>query len=195
MNDKLLSIQAKIKVPKNQFNKFGKYYFRNLEDILEAVKPYLVEHKLTLLLDDEIVNVGNHNYIKATATLSDGKESISAYAYAREAEQQTGMQDAQLTGSTSSYARKYALNGLFAIDDTKDADSQDNTPKAAKKPVQAKQDPLAVAKNNLQKALKSFGHDNEVKMKVAIEKVLKKPTVDTVEEANEVMQALEDGLI
>ena len=67
MNDKLLSIQAKIKVPKNQFNKFGKYYFRNLEDILEAVKPYLVEHKLTLLLDDEIVNVGNHNYIKATA--------------------------------------------------------------------------------------------------------------------------------
>ena len=195
MNDKLLSIQAKIKVPKNQFNKFGKYYFRNLEDILEAVKPHLVEHKLTLLLDDEIVNVGNHNYIKATATLSDGKESISAYAYAREAEQQTGMQDAQLTGSTSSYARKYALNGLFAIDDTKDADSQDNTPKAAKKPVQAKQDPLAVAKNNLQKALKSFGHDNEVKMKVAIEKVLKKPTVDTVEEANEVMQALEDGLI
>lgn len=195
MNDKLLSIQAKIKVPKNQFNKFGKYYFRNLEDILEAVKPYLVEHKLTLLLDDEIVNVGNHNYIKATATLSDCKESISAYTYAREAEQQTGMQDAQLTGSTSSYARKYALNGLFAIDDTKDADSQDNTPKAAKKPVQAKQDPLAVAKNNLQKALKSFGHDNEVKMKVAIEKVLKKPTVDTVEEANEVMQALEDGLI
>ena len=195
MNDKLLSIQAMIKVPKNQFNKFGKYYFRNLEDILEAVKPHLVVHKLTLLLDDEIVNVGNHNYIKATATLSDGKESISAYAYAREAEQQTGMQDAQLTGSTSSYARKYALNGLFAIDDTKDADSQDNTPKAAKKPVQAKQDPLAVAKNNLQKALKSFGHDNEVKMKVAIEKVLKKPTVDTVEEANEVMQALEDGLI
>lgn len=195
MNDKLMKIQSELKAPKSQRNSFGNYNYRSCEDILEAVKPLLAEQGLTLIISDEVVNVGNHNYVKATATISDGSDIIEVSAYAREAETKKGQDDSQITGSTSSYARKYALNGLFAIDDTKDADSQDNTPKTAKKPTQAKQDPLAVAKNNLQKALKSFGHDNEVKMKVAIEKVLKKPTVDTVEEANEVMQALEDGLI
>lgn len=194
MNDKLQTIQSNLKAPKNQRNNFGNYNYRSCEDILEAVKPLLKEHNLTLVINDEVVNIGSHNYVKATATLSDGTDKIEATAYAREAETKKGMDDSQITGATSSYARKYALNGLFAIDDTKDADTQDNRPQAPKKP-QTKPDPLVKAKGDLMKALKSFGHDNDVKIKVAINTVLQKPTVDTVEEANEVIQALEDGLI
>jgi len=194
MNDKLQTIQSNLKAPKNQRNNFGNYNYRSCEDILEAVKPLLKEHNLTLVINDEVVNIGSHNYVKATATLSDSTDKIEATAYAREAETKKGMDDSQITGATSSYARKYALNGLFAIDDTKDADTQDNRPQAPKKP-QTKADPLAKAKGDLMKALKSFGHDNDVKIKVAIKTVLQKSTVDTVDEANEVIQALEEGLI
>ena len=127
LHEKLVDIQQTLKAPKGQYNAFSKFNYRSCEDILEAVKPLL--NGCSLLISDEVINVGNSNYVKATVTLSSGDEAISATAYAREAETQTGMQAAQITGSTSSYARKYALNGLFAIDDTKDADTQDNTSK------------------------------------------------------------------
>ena len=122
---KLNEIQQKLKAPKNQYNDFGKYKYRNQEDILEAVKPLLGES--TLIIEDEIVNIGERYYVKATATLRDGEESVTATACAREAEIKKGMDESQITGATSSYARKYALNGLFLIDDTKDADTSDNS--------------------------------------------------------------------
>lgn len=119
----LSAIQSELKAPKNQFNKFGGYNYRNCEDILEALKPILAKHKAINLLSDEIVSIGTRFYVKATATLKVGDEKISVSAFAREEESKKGMDSSQLTGSTSSYARKYALNGLYAIDDTKDADA------------------------------------------------------------------------
>ncbi len=137
-------IQRELKVPKGQFNAFAKYNYRNCEDILEAVKPLLGEGILTL--SDEVVEVGGRCYVKATATLTCGelmtvgKNYVSVTAFAREALDKKGMDEAQITGAASSYARKYALCGLFAIDDGEDADKQDNSkveaPKA--KPVPPK---------------------------------------------------------
>lgn len=122
---KLSKIQSTLKAPKNLFNKFGNYAYRSAEDILEAVKPLLAEHELVLTISDELLinHHGGENYIKATAIITDGTNSISNSALAREALEQKGMSSSQLSGSTSSYARKYALNGLFLIDDTKDADA------------------------------------------------------------------------
>ena len=127
--EKLGTIQTKLKAPKNQFNKFGNYYYRNAEDIQEAVKPLLAETKTVLTISDDIVMVGDRFYIRATAQISDieGKATIQSTAYAREPMERKGMDDAQVTGATSSYARKYALCGLFLLDDTKDADSMDNS--------------------------------------------------------------------
>lgn len=127
----LLKIQQSLKVPKNQLNKFGGYNYRSAEDILEAAKKVLKEHNAVIILTDEIVSEGGKNYVKATATITDGKETYSATAYAREEETKKGMDASQITGSCSSYARKYAMNGLFAIDDTKDSDAtntHDKTP-------------------------------------------------------------------
>lgn len=130
----LNTIQVKLKAPKGQYNNFGKYTYRNCEDILEAVKPLLEETKTTLTLSDEIQQIGNRYYVKAVATLTNSKgEKESVSAYAREDETKKGMDLSQLTGSTSSYARKYALNGLFAIDDTKDSDN-DEEPKQTTQP-------------------------------------------------------------
>ena len=125
-------IQQKLVAPKGQKNKFGNYMYRSAEDILNAVKPLLDDCLLTL--SDEIVEVGGRVYVKATATFteSEGKEIIIS-AYARESETKKGMDDSQITGSASSYARKYALNGLFLIDDTKDADTMDNRKAEPKK--------------------------------------------------------------
>jgi len=123
----LADIQSKLKAPKGQTNNFGKYKYRSCEDIVEAVKPLLSEHGAALILYDEIVGVGDRCYVKATARLFIGKDNISTTAYAREPESKKGMDGSQITGAASSYARKYALNGLFAIDDTKDADTQDNS--------------------------------------------------------------------
>ena len=122
---KLVKIQAELKAPKNQVNAFGKYKYRSAEDIIEAVKPILFKHQSALLISDEIVQVGDRIYVKATAMLVDetSEDRISVSGWAREEEVKKGMDAAQITGSASSYARKYALNGLFAIDDTKDADS------------------------------------------------------------------------
>jgi len=124
---KLNIIQVALKAPKGQHNNFGKYNYRSCEDIVEGVKPLLVGTGTILLLGDEIVEIGNRIYVKATAMLKDEEHEISVSAFARESLSQKGMNEAQITGSASSYARKYALNGLFAIDDTKDADTQDNS--------------------------------------------------------------------
>lgn len=123
INDVLQKIQTQLKAPKGQFNSFGKYAYRSCEDILEAVKPLLAENKATLTLSDDVMAVADRIYIKATATLSTGEESRSVTAYAREEDAKKGMDASQVTGAASSYARKYALNGLFAIDDTKDSDA------------------------------------------------------------------------
>lgn len=129
--EKLMNIQEKLNVPKNQLNKFGGYNFRSCEDILEAVKPLLKENKLALQISDEIVPLGDRYYVRATATLVDVEnpneeiKSIKNVGYAREEENKKGMDASQVTGATSSYARKYALNGLFCIDDTKDADTNE----------------------------------------------------------------------
>lgn len=119
----MLSIQSKLKAPKGQYNSFGKYNYRSAEDILEAVKPLNAEQGLLLTLTDEPVLVGTWNYIKATARITDGTDTLEVTAYAREAEIKKGMDSSQITGTASSYARKYALNGLYLIDDTKDADT------------------------------------------------------------------------
>ena len=122
----LIKIQSELKANKSQYNSFGKYYYRSCEDILEALKPLLTKYNATMYITDEVVEVGGRVYVKATTTISDGKESISVSAYAREPETRKGMDDAQVTGATSSYARKYCLNGLFAIDDSKDADTDES---------------------------------------------------------------------
>ena len=125
--EKLMRIQTEIKAPKNLYNSFGKYHYRNAEGICEAVKPYLQKEKCALTLKDEIVEVGGRIYVKATATLVDSETNIEfeASAYARESLEKKGMDDSQITGTASSYARKYALNGLFLLDDTKDADTDE----------------------------------------------------------------------
>ncbi len=125
ITDKLIAIQQALKAPKGQYNSFGGYNYRSCEDILEAVKPILAKEKVALTISDEIVEVGGRIYVKATATLHDPSDAniiARTSAYAREEESKEGMDAAQLTGATSSYARKYALNGLFAIDDNKDPD-------------------------------------------------------------------------
>ena len=133
---KMVAVQSKLKAPKGQYNSFGKYNYRSCEDILEGVKPLLNKYDLYLTIDDEVKLIGDRYYIKATATLSDGTESISVSAYARESLDKKGMDASQVTGATSSYARKYALNGLLAIDDTKDVDTMDNNKKPAQQTLE-----------------------------------------------------------
>lgn len=135
LREKLLGIQQCLKAPKGQTNNFGGYSYRSAEDILNAVKPLLNEFRCTLVIHDDVVLVGDRVYVKATATIADcdSEDFISAQAFAREAVTKKGMDEAQITGSASSYSRKYALNGLLAIDDTKDPDSTNNHDK--KSPV------------------------------------------------------------
>ena len=132
--EKLANVQKDLKAPKNQFNSFGKYNYRSCEDILEAVKPLCISNGLVLSVSDEVVVLGDRYYVKATATVIDIEtpQLHSSTAFARESLDKKGMDDSQITGTASSYARKYALNGLFCIDDTKDADS-DEHPKSEEK--------------------------------------------------------------
>jgi len=127
MENKLLQIQTELRAPKDLSNDFAHYKYRSCESILEALKPLLIKHKCELTLSDDMVLVGNRLYVKATATLVDDPHRWIVTAFAREEEVKKGMDSAQITGAASSYARKYALNGLFLIDDTKDADFQNNT--------------------------------------------------------------------
>lgn len=132
IHKKLVGIQGFLDVPKKRFNKFGGYYYRNVEDIVEAAKPLCEAHELTLHLSDEMVEVGGRVYVKATALISDGEHTIQTTGWAREAETKKGMDEAQITGAASSYARKYALNGLFALDDVADPDATNTHGKEAK---------------------------------------------------------------
>jgi hypothetical protein len=134
IHEKLVRIQSALNCPKSQKNMFGNYNYRSCEDIIEAAKPLCHAEGLVLIISDEIGNIGNHNYIEATATISDGEKDIWTKGIAREAENRKGMDDSQITGATSSYARKYALNGLFAIDDTKDADTNEHKEQEKKEP-------------------------------------------------------------
>ncbi|HAM5425337.1 TPA: ERF family protein [Escherichia coli] len=139
LHKKLWTIQQTLNAPKNQCNNFGGYNYRSAEDILEAVKPLL--QNITLTVSDEIVLIGNRYYVKATATLSDGEDVIAVTAYAREEESKKGMDASQLTGATSSYARKYALNGLFCIDDARDPDTDAYAKQTGQQPRQQKNPP------------------------------------------------------
>ena len=138
VHQKLAAIQAALKAPKSQFNKFGGYKYRKAEDILEAVKPLLKQYGCTLTCTDELQLIGDRYYIKATATITNSEDgvSVSTTAYAREEEEKKGMDGSQVTGASSSYARKYALNGLLCIDDTADSDTTNVGPaEGAEKPA------------------------------------------------------------
>lgn len=146
---KLVTLQSKLKAPKGQYNSFSKYSYRSCEDIVEAVKPIMAELGLILLLNDEVIEVQDRIYIQATATLIDTEtgDRVSVKALAREPREQKGMTDSQLTGATSSYARKYALNGLLAIDDTKDSDTNEYQKQAEKGQKNGKNSKEAEQKN------------------------------------------------
>lgn len=147
--EKLLNIQLELKAPKSQYNGFGKYSYRSCEDILEALKPCLKQFNLTVILTDNLVEVNGRNYVQATVTLidiDDPKQQIVNTAFAREEETKKGMDGSQITGASSSYARKYALNGLFAIDDNKDSDS---TNKGEEKKTKDKVEAKPVSKKQL----------------------------------------------
>ncbi|HBC0276225.1 ERF family protein [Salmonella enterica] len=149
---RLAEIQEHLNAPKNQYNSFGKYKYRSCEDILEGVKPLL--KGLFLSISDEIVLIGDRYYVKATATITDGENSHSASAMAREEENKKGMDAAQVTGATSSYARKYCLNGLFGIDDSKDADTDEH--KQQQNAAPAKQTKSSPSSHAPEQVLKAF---------------------------------------
>ena len=136
LQESLVSIQSKLKAPKNQYNSFGKYKYRSAEDILEAVKPLLAEHNVVLNMSDRIELIGTRYYLVCAAKVIKGEEEIMSEGRAREDESKKGMDGAQVTGTSSSYARKYALNGLFCIDDTKDADTDEYAKLQNAKPAQ-----------------------------------------------------------
>lgn len=138
--EKLSKVQSELKAPKGQYNSFGKYKYRSCEDILEAVKPLNAKHGVVLTVGDEVVEISNRFYVKATATLVDieSGEKVTNTALAREDDAKKGMDGSQITGTASSYARKYCLNGLFCIDDTKDADTDEYRHQQERKPQGSK---------------------------------------------------------
>jgi hypothetical protein len=141
--EKLVAIQSDIKAPKDKENKFGGFRYRSCEGILEAAKPLLAREGLVLSISDEIVEVTGRVYVKATATITDGTNSQKVTAYAREADTKKGMDPSQVTGASSSYARKYALNGLFCIDDAKDADTDEYQKMAGRSAKKDKEDTIS----------------------------------------------------
>jgi len=199
----LADIQAKIKAPKGQFNNFGKYKYRSCEDILEAVKPVINEAGLHVTLSDEVELIGDRYYILATATLCNGIEILGeATAYAREAESKKGMDAAQVTGSASSYARKFALCGLFGIDDEKDADATNKAEQVeqkAQKPIDQIIKPELVEglkkgnKNMYQKAVEYYianGHLNKVEESYQISDETKAKIKETAEQIKKAKESL-----
>ena len=159
----LIAIQSELKAPKTQLNKFGGYKYRKAEDILEAVKPLLAKQKCTLTITDDIVMVGNRIYVKATATIKNEKgECETTTGWAREEETKKGMDGSQITGASSSYARKYALNGLFAIDDNADSDTtNDGQHQAAQQQIQTQQ-PAAQPSQAAQQQASPQYHPNDL---------------------------------
>lgn len=164
-------IQTKLKAPKSQYNSFGKYNYRSCEDIVEAVKPILSENECTLTISDDIVMVGNRIYVKSVATITNKQgEKEQCSAFAREEETLKGMTAPQITGSTSSYARKYALNGLFCIDDTQDPDSdkipqQDKIPDKKQSPNTKQEKKITFTRNKITDKLLQRIHDIEAEAK------------------------------
>jgi hypothetical protein len=187
---KFLKIQIKLKAPKGQLNQFGNYRYRSCEDILEAAKPLLAEQGLVITLSDEIIHIGERYYVRATAKISDGEKEILVSALAREEENKKGMDGAQITGAASSYARKYALNGLFAIDDTKDADTKDNSVEEPTKLLSEKQketiydlySALEITPENWQKALKAYSVDS-------VEKFTEEKATDLISKLQKKLEA------
>lgn len=166
--EQLIKIQNELKAPKNQRNNFGNYNYRNAEDILEAVKPLLFANKCSLILTDTIELIGTRYYVKATARFSNGKDALEVTAYAREEETKKGMDGSQITGASSSYARKYALNGLFLIDDTKDSDATNKHDKeeinvSTKTTIKPK---LLIGSDNFNKCRVAYLANNEVLDKI-----------------------------
>ena len=184
---KLVEVQSKLKAPKSQFNKFGNYAYRNCEDILEALKPILNQVKAVVNISDEVVLVGERYYIKAIVKFIDAEtgEFVEASAMAREEESKKGMDSSQLTGSTSSYARKYALNGLFAIDDTKDSDTTNTHDKGNVKSLSEAQlkRMYAIGKN--------AGYENSKVDSMINQKYNKKACDMTKEEYDNVVEGLQ----
>ena len=156
--EKLSAIQAELKAPKNQFNEYGGFNYRNCEDILQAVKPICKKYGAVLLLYDDLAYIGNRYYVKATVELIDLETSdpIVATAYAREEETKKGMDGSQITGASSSYARKYALNGLFCIDDVKDSDFTNQGDKPKAEPPKRKQWPDSVVEGQPKPTVSNF---------------------------------------
>ena len=202
--EKLMNIQNELKAPKSQYNEFGKYHYRSCEDILESLKPVLAKHQAAVTISDEIVLIGDRYYVKATAALIDVEkgDKVEVSAYAREDVQKKGMDVSQLTGSTSSYARKYALNGLFAIDDTKDSDAtnkhgQEKKQNTQKQADESKKDINSLATDKQIKAiyalLKNKNYSEE-SLKNYINNAYNKDSVTelTKQEASDVIQILNE---
>ena len=198
----LREVQQKLKAPKGQKNTFGNYNYRSAEDILEAVKPLLHGAGLTMIVSDELINQGDRYYVKASATIfNDQGETLVATGLAREAFDKKGMDDAQITGSASSYARKYALNGLFNIDDTKDADTNEYTNNAPKMTPKERADSrqevwdagsLPRAKKKINEMLTDKGYDTAIAKLTFVKSVLSKETIDTEEDCNLVADAIDN---
>ena len=185
LKEKLIAIQNELKAPKGQFNNFGGYKYRSCEDILEAVKPLLKKNKIVLTLSDEVAEVGGRIYIRACATIADTEsdEHYSNVAWAREEETKKGMDASQITGTASSYARKYALNGLFLIDDTKDADTDEHAKQTGK---EKKAEPKKATANQI-KLVKGLVKDIDAMLTYyGVEKIEDL----TIEQASEVITKL-----
>ena len=190
----LSQIQAKLNAPKGQYNNFGKYSYRNAEDILAAVKPFVEELGVDLTISDDIVVVGERIYVKATAMLTNEKgETRQTTAFAREPQTKKGMDDSQVTGASSSYARKYALNGLFAIDDTKDADSMDNR-QQEKSTTSKPKDPLNSTFGAISKQYQQRNNITEQEMYARINEVSKN-NIENFFDFNKLSGEQKQGLI
>ncbi len=189
---KLLDIQAMVSVPKELHNDFAGFNYRSAEQILESVKPIAKASKCLITLTDEIISVGSWNYVQATATIHDTEsgETHSVSASAREQEAKKGMDTSQITGSTSSYARKYALSGLLALDDTKDADSMDNTKAPTRTERLASMSPLSIKKGDIARELYDIGLSRWSDQTTFVVDTIAKETVDTEEEADQVLERI-----
>lgn len=188
--EKLMNIQKELKAPKSQYNSFGKYKYRSCEDILESVKPLLEKYKVTIILTDKLEQIGKRYYIRAMATLFDTESdnSIENTAYAREEETKKGMDGSQITGTSSSYARKYALNGLLLIDDTKDADTDEFTKENNKGKTKEEPKEKKITPGQLKVLSKLYTGDNLVKL-LELNKIDKLEDM-SMEKANEIILKL-----
>lgn len=188
--EKLMNIQKELKAPKGQYNSFGKYKYRSCEDILESVKPLLEKYKVTIILTDKLEQIGERYYIRAMAILFDTESdnSIENTAYAREEETKKGMDGSQITGTSSSYARKYALNGLLLIDDTKDADTDEFTKENNKEKTKEEPKEKKITAGQLKVLSKIYTRDNLVKL-LELNKIDKLEDM-SMEKANEIILKL-----